>query len=447
MITANCSVLKLLFNSQSDIKSDAIEFKGVVTDTRKNCMGSLFIALSGDNFDGHDYVDLAFEKGATIALVSQPVDSEIPQIIVEDTLIAYGFLANYWRKHVNPTVIGITGSNGKTTVKEMLASILTLEFQVLATAGNLNNEIGVPQTLCELSLDDDIAIIEMGANHAQEIKRLSAIAQPDVVYVNNASATHLEGFGSLEGVQKAKGELYRYAKHDAIALVNYDDAAAKQWITSSATKNIVTLSIESSEVDISAHYQAGELSIQTANDAFKIKLKVQGTHNHSNALAAASLALAVNASVDSIKTALSQFNGFKGRLQFVEGINGSTLIDDSYNANPTSFKAGIDVLCHLPGEAWIAMGDMAELGDDAQQEHNNVVDFAKHAGVKALFTKGNMSNQAANNMLEKASSYDSFEVMSDAIKQRLNENINLLIKGSRSAQMDKLVDLLRRSAN
>ncbi len=447
MITTNCSVLKLLFNSQSDMKTDAIVFKGVVTDTRKECTGALFIALTGDNFDGHNYVDAAFEKGAVIALVSQPVDSDIAQIIVEDTLIAYGILANYWRKHINPTVIAITGSNGKTTVKEMLAGILRLESQVLATVGNFNNEIGVPQTLCELSNDDDIAIIEMGANHADEIKRLSAIAEPNVVYVNNASATHVEGFGSLEGVQKAKGELYRYAKHDAIALVNCDDAAAKKWIESSATNNVITLSTRLADVDMCAHSQGDVLHIKTANDEFKIQLKVKGEHNHSNALAAASLALAVDASVDSIKTSLAHFNGFKGRLQFVEGINGSTLIDDSYNANPTSFEAGINVLCDLPGEAWLAMGDMGELGDNAQQEHNNVVEFAKQAGVKALFTKGEMSNQSAQIMLEKACAYDSFDVMSDAIKQRLNDHVNLLIKGSRSAHMDKLVDLLKRRAD
>jgi len=444
MIHANLAVLKLLFQSQSDIQSDSIQFTGVVTDTRKACSGSLFIALTGKNFNGHDYVETAYQKGAVIALVSQPIDCDIAQIIVEDTLVAYGILANYWRLHINPMVIAITGSNGKTTVKEMLSSILKLEFKVLATQGNLNNEIGVPQTLCELSVDDEIAIIEMGANHADEIKRLSHIAEPNVVYVNNASETHLEGFGSLAGVQDAKGELYRYADSNATAIINLDDAAAQQWIESSASHHIVTISYRDNTADICSASQQDILNIQTASDAFSVTLKVKGQHNHSNALAASSLALAVNASIESIKTGLSEFTGFKGRLQFVTGYNGSTLIDDSYNANPTSFKAGINVLCELPGEAWLAMGDMGELGDNAQQEHDNVVDFAQHAGVKALFTKGTMSNQSARLMLDKACTYDSFDVMSGAIKQRLNDKVNLLVKGSRSAKMEELVHLLAR---
>ncbi len=447
MIRANCAVLKLLYNSPSHIESDSIEFIGVVTDTRKDCSGSLFIALTGENFDGHDYVEAAYKKGAVIALVSHIVDCNISQILVDDTLVAYGILANYWRKQVNPTVIAITGSNGKTTVKEMLKSILEYEFNVLATQGNLNNEIGVPQTLCELSADNEIAIIEMGANHADEIKRLSVIAAPDVVYVNNASATHLEGFGSLDGVQKAKGELYRYAKNDAIALVNGDDDASTQWIKSSATKNIITFSTQGQQVDICAQSNGDELNVKTENESFSIKLLVKGQHNQSNAIAAVGLALAVNASVEIISKALSEFTGFNGRLQFLQGVSGSTLIDDSYNANPTSFKAGINVLCDLPGEAWLAMGDMAELGENAQQEHDNVVDFAKHAGVKALFTKGAMSNQAAQKMLAKASRYDSFEVMSESIKERINQNVNLLIKGSRSAHMEELVNLLKRRAS
>jgi len=444
MISANLSVLKLLFHSESELQSDSIPFTGVVTDTRKECAGSLFIALSGENFDGHEYVEAAHQKGAVIALVARPIDCDIAQVIVSDTLVAYGILANYWREHINPTVIAITGSNGKTTVKEMLSSILKLEFTVLATKGNLNNEIGVPQTLCELTLDDEIAIIEMGANHAEEIKRLSKIAEPNVVFVNNASGAHLEGFGSLQGVQQAKGELYRYAQANATAIINLDDAAAQQWIETSASNNIVTISSAEESADICARSQQDTLSIQTANDAFSVTLKVKGQHNHNNALAASSLALAVNASTQSIKTALAEFTGFKGRLQFVKGSNGSTIIDDTYNANPASFKAGINVLCELPGEAWLAMGDMSELGKNAQQEHDNVIDFAQHAGVKALFTKGAMSNQSARIMLDKACTYDSFDVMSDAIKARINDNVNLLVKGSRSAKMEELVTLLAR---
>lgn len=444
MITANLSVLKLLFNTQSRIKSESTVFTGVVTDTRKVCKGALFIALTGDNFDGHDYVDAAYQKGAVIALVSQEVDSEIPQIVVEDTLLAYGLLANYWRKEINPVVIAITGSNGKTTVKEMLFSILKRDSNVLATKGNLNNEIGVPQTLCGLSHDHEIAIVEMGANHAEEIKRLSKIAEPDVVYVNNASATHLEGFGSLRGVQKAKGELYRYAKSSAKAIINLDDDAAQQWVASSSAAKTIRISLKHTEADNFASFENGHLTIQTAGNKLSFKLLVKGEHNQSNALAAASLALAVDAPVDSIQKALSEFTGFKGRLQFLQGVKGSTIIDDTYNANPTSFRAGIDVLCDLPGEAWLAMGDMGEMGNNAQQEHDNVVNFAQQTGVKALFTKGEMSNRSAQLMLEKAKTYDSFEVMSKAIKERINQNVNLLVKGSRSAKMEELVHLLAR---
>lgn len=444
MITSNLSVLKLLLQQQSTIKSASTVFKGVVSDTRQACKGALFIALNGANFDAHDYVDIAYQKGAVIALVAHFVDSDIPQVLVADTLIAYGVIAHYWRKEINPTVIAITGSNGKTTVKEMLAAILKQDLTVLATLGNFNNAIGVPQTLCQLSPGDTVAIIEMGANHAEEIRRLSAIAEPDVVYVNNASAAHLAGFGSLEGVQKAKGELYRYAKANATAIVNLDDAAAEQWIHSSATKNIISISTRLSNADIYASSKDNKLTIKTPNGDLNIVLKVKGAHNHSNALAAVGIALAVNAPTASMVKALSEFSGFNGRLQFVEGVNGCTIIDDTYNANPSSFKAGIKVLCDLPGDAWLAMGDMAELGDKAQKEHDKVVDFARHAGVKSLFTKGKMSNRSAHIMLEKASSYDSFDAMGNAIKARIRDNINMLVKGSRSAKMEQLVDLLKR---
>ena len=446
MINVDFSTLKSLFPSFEPV-NPARQFTGVVTDTRKACHGTLFVAIAGEQFDGHDYVKKAAEKGAVVALVSKPIACDIEQIIVDDTLQAYGQLANYWRQHINPKVIAITGSNGKTTVKEMLASILSIDHHILATVGNLNNEIGVPQTLCGLSAKHDIAIIEMGANHAEEIKRLSAIAQPNVVYVNNASATHIEGFGSLQGVRNAKGELYQFAKSDTQAIINLDDDAATQWINQAATKQITTLSLQSKNADVVGRSDNDTLNVTTANDTFSVELKVKGQHNHSNALAAVALALACNTNSKSIVKSLSEFHGFKGRLQFIQGFNGSTLIDDSYNANPTSFKAGIRVLCDLPGEAWLAMGDMAELGKSAQQDHDNVVGFAQHAGVKALFTKGEMSNKAAKIMLDKACSYDSFEVMSDAIKARLNKNINVLVKGSRSAHMEDLVHLLKQEAS
>lgn len=443
MIEASYNELSELFSNATHLEGD-VQFQGVVTDTRKECQGSLYIALEGEYFDGHDYVQAAYEKGAVIALVSKPIDSEIPQVLVNDTLKAYGLLANFWRRKVNPIVIAITGSNGKTTVKEMLANILSIESNVLATEANFNNEVGVPQTLCGLTKKHQFAVIEMGANHAGEIERLVKIAEPNLVYVNNAAGAHLEGFGSLQGVQQAKGEMYRYAHANSTAVFNSDDEASVEWLASANSQHKITISSQGNAADYESSFSENKLKIKTLSDRFAIALKVKGEHNHTNALAAATMALALNVARQNVISGLSAFVGFKGRLQFVEGFNGSTLIDDTYNANTASFKAGIKVLCALDGEAWLAMGDMGELGEQSQQEHDEVVRFAKNAGVKALFTKGLQSRKAARLMSHQAQSFDDFQPMIECIQGRLKSDINLLIKGSRSAQMERLVSALQR---
>ena len=420
-------------------------FEGVTIDSRQDCEGKLFVAIKGDNFDGHQFVETAYRNGASAALVEVRQDCDIPQILVADCKHAMGSLANHWRWHCNPLVIALTGSNGKTTVKEMLHQILAREADTLATRGNFNNDIGLPLTLFELKPGDEFAILEMGANHRGEIARLAEIGEPDIVYVNNVAAAHLAGFGSIQGVVEAKGELYTYCGAEQKALFNVDEVASGFWRENCAAQTRLNCGLDK-PADVTAAWSGDaealrvEFSYQGETQA--CDLGVIGEHNVRNALAAVSLALLAGISLQTAVSNLAGFSGVKGRLQIMAGPARSRIVNDSYNANPDSLEAGIKVLCSLKGSPWLALGDMAELGSEEVEMHREAARKARSHGVEKLFGIGEMSCIASETFGDGGFCYQDIDDMAQAIRSQIHENVNLLVKGSRSAGMERLVTLL-----
>jgi len=445
MIQMNSQQLISLFPQRETIDSE-FSILSVVIDSRLCTEGCLFVAIKGEHFDGHQFVKKAAELGANAVIVETVVaDISIPQIVVNDTRQALAQLANFWRKEVNPLVIAITGSNGKTTVKEMLGRILSSQDRTLMTAGNFNNEIGVPLTLLQLSEQDRFAVIEMGANHLHEINQLVSIAEPDVVYVNNARAAHIEGFGSLQSVVQAKGEMYQYCKQHALAIFNIDEDSTSFWKSISATHNQLTFSTKN-PADVTATSEplsdGFKLMVEYQHQQFESILNVFGEHNVQNALAAITLAIGCGMTVQQACKSLNNFSAVKGRQQFISGLNDSVIIDDSYNANPDSLSAAVKVLCALDGTAWLALGDMAEMGGQSLQLHKQAARDAQQAGVEQLFALGEMSCIAAESFRENGFCFDQHGDMVEFLSTRLHKGINLLVKGSRSAGMDKVVEKL-----
>lgn len=430
------------------VGNGSLSFSGVSTDSRSDCRGMLFVALSGEQFDGHKFVDRAAEQGASAALVERPVAGELPQIIVDDTRKAMALLANQWRHQCSATVVALTGSNGKTTVKEMLAQILSSKAATLSTSGNYNNDIGVPLTLFRLSAEHRYAVIEMGANHAGEIANLASIAEPDIVYINNAASAHLEGFGGLEGVRRAKGEIYAYCEPHHQALFNVDDAATDYWQGICRAERTSSCALDN-PADFKASWQplaSGlQLTVDYEGQTETAELKVLGEHNARNAVAAVGLAVLAGVEFRQAMSGLAGFGGVKGRLQTAVGPAQSRLIDDSYNANPDSLEAGIRVLCNLPGTAWLALGDMGELGDDAGAMHLQAAELAQQLGVTRMFAIGDMSCEASKSFGDQGYCFHDIDEMAVEIQQQISADINLLIKGSRSAGMDRLVSRLTES--
>jgi UDP-N-acetylmuramoyl-tripeptide--D-alanyl-D-alanine ligase len=427
-----------------------VDFTGVTIDSRQPCDGKLFVAIKGANFDGHGFVDAAYRSGATVALVEKRQQSDITQVEVGDCMQALAMLANYWRHQCDPCVIALTGSNGKTTVKEMLHQILESQAATLATRGNLNNDIGVPLTLFELAPNHQFAIVEMGANHRGEIANLATIAEPDIVYVNNVAAAHLAGFGDVQGVIESKGELYAYCGPEQQALFNADEVASRYWHGICAARSQLTCGMDNA-ADVSASWslvdEALRVEFNYRGETRACTLGVLGEHNVRNALAAVSLAILAGFEFEIAVANLEGFSGVKGRLQIIPGPARSRLIDDSYNANPQSLHAGIKVLCSLQGSPWLALGDMAELGDDAAELHRQAGVFARELGVEKLFAVGEMSCIASEEFGASGYCFEAIEEMAEAILSQIHQRVNLLIKGSRSAGMERLVALLNQSVN
>lgn len=441
-----------------------ISVTNVVTDSRalnaKDIKSDAFLALKGPNFDGHRFASQVVDTGCRVLIVDHEISdldpNKVAQIIVEDTRIALGKIAAYVKAQVAPKTVGITGSSGKTTVKEMLAAILSRLGKVLATEGNFNNDIGVPLTLLRLSHDDDFAVIEMGANHIGEIAYTTELVKPDVAMINNIAAAHLEGFGDLCGVARAKGEIFSGLGEGGVALYNKDTKYTNKWQWRLTDKQVGTFSclnptnadVASSNVILDVNGCAS-FDLKTPIGESKIALTVPGKHNVCNAVAAASAAIECGASLLDIRLGLAEMAPVKGRLNIHQLGEDIRLIDDTYNANVESIKAAISLLANYSGQRILVLGDMAELGSDARSYHQEVGEYAKEQGIDVLLTSGVLSQNtsdafARNNTAFSEHFGDKTELSSQLYtlldSKKGNEKIQILVKGSRSAHMEYVVE-------
>jgi len=435
------SVLGCEFNSANDTL-----VTGAQIDSRKVEAGTLFIALQGEHVDGHDYIKAARLAGASAALVSVQQDDELPQLVVADVAKAFAQIAQYWQQQCQAIVIAVTGSNGKTTVKEMLGSILSQCGSVIATQGNLNNELGVPLTLCRLAKTTHYAVIEMGASQSGDIAQLVEIAQPHISLINNVAPAHIEGFNSLEGVAKAKAEIYAGLAQNGIGIVNVDMPFVEQWMQELATRHVITFSL-TAEADITAqNVQCDPLSshfmVERDGEFNFINLPLAGQHNVENALAAIAISTALQIPVSAIEKGLAGMTAIPHRLQLRRGLHQSHILDDSYNANPGSYQQALAALAAHTGQHWLVLGDFGELGTDSIQHHKQMGLDAKASGVSRLWTIGDESRYASEAYGEGAKHVNSMTELTKELDAILTSDVVCLIKGSRFMQLDKLADTL-----
>lgn len=427
-----------------------IEVFSVGSDSRNIIKNQLFVAIKGEKFDGNTYAAEAIKEGAAAVLVSNSQIEARPVVLVSDTRLALGTLAQHWRNKFTLPLVAVTGSNGKTTVKEMIAAILSVSNKnVLATQGNLNNDIGMPMTLLKIRKEHAYAVIEMGMSHLQEIDYLTRIAQPTVAVINNAGTAHIGELGSRENIAKAKSEIFAGLHDDGVAVINADDEFADYWKSLNQGRKVITFGL-SQPADVSATYQTiGNLtrvSLKTPNGKVDFNLAILGVHNIQNALAASAVAVALGVEITDIAKGLTGFGAVKGRLNWLAGFNGAVLIDDTYNANPDSMKAAIDVLANQNSNPLTStifvMGDMGELGENAPQMHTDIGAYAKQKKINQLFTFGELSQLAAKEYGASAQHFSSIEVLVEAIKNKMKQSVTVLVKGSRFMQMERVVHQL-----
>lgn len=433
----------------ANYNGEDIVFSGCSIDSRTIADGNLFIALKGENFDGHDYVSLAEDNGASSLMLEREMSHTKPALQVKDSRKAMGLLAKSWREEISIPLIAITGSNGKTTVKEMVNSILSEISEVHATSGNLNNDIGVPLTLFGLDKKHQYAVIEMGANHPGEIEWLASIASPNVAVITQCAPSHLEGFGSIEGVAKAKAEIYSGLQSNGTAIINADDEYADFWKNSCEQVNQLSFGIESEHADVRAkninaltESASIKFELTCAQGAIEIELPLSGEHNVMNALAASACCLSLDVSLASIKNGLENMSPVKGRLQVKAGKQGSRIIDDTYNANPASLEAALKVLSHYEGKRYLVLGDMGELGETAIQLHKDVGKLARQLGIDKLFTLGELTINTLQGFGSDSFYFDSHDELNEALLNHLDEDVTVLVKGSRAMQMERVVNAL-----
>lgn len=427
-------------------------FSAVSIDTRTLMPGELFIALVGPNFDGHEHLETAMNNGAVAAIVSKVNESiALTQIQVQDTRLALADLASARRSAFAGRVIGLTGSNGKTTVKELIATVLKRKGKVLATAGNFNNNIGLPLTLLSLQNDEMFAVIEMGANHFGEIDFLSHITKPDIALITNAGAAHLEGFGDVKGVSRAKAEIFSGLASGGTAIINADDEYASYWQEKTANFRQVRFGIDAENAEIKAknltlksHYS--EFELVTPLDTISIRLPVGGKHNVMNVLAATAVAYVERVDLPDVKRAVETFEPVKGRLNFHRGQHNAVIIDDTYNANFDSTLAAINVLSSQEGRKMLILGDMLESGGEANQLHADIGRIAKQKGIDELLAFGDLSQSALATFGSKAKGFSNKEKLIEYAQEQLGETKAVLIKGSRGMEMEKVVKRLIQGA-
>jgi UDP-N-acetylmuramoyl-tripeptide--D-alanyl-D-alanine ligase len=442
------------------VAGEDVRFDAVSTDSRKITQDDLFVALRGENFDGYNFVATAAKAGAVAALVNADsyqgqgakLATGIQLLVVEDTRLALGHLAGWWRRQFDIPLVAITGSNGKTTVKEMLAGILREAAgsadAVLATKGNFNNDIGLPLTLLQLNAAHRYAVIEMGMNHPAEIDYLTRIAAPDVALINNASGAHLEGLGSVDAVARAKGEIFAGLQHHGTAVINCDDAHAPLWRELAGAHQLIEFGLDpQADVRGTWHPYMGQprgdgmrLEVTAPQGRFVADLQVPGVHNARNALAATAAAIALNISLETMAAGLEKFSGVAGRLQRKAALHGASLIDDTYNANPASLRAAISVLAQAAGKRILVLGDMGELGDDAAALHAEIGGEARRAGIEKLYALGALSGNAVREFGSGAQHFERIEDLQAALEKELDANTTVLVKGSRFMKMERVVE-------
>ena len=429
-------------------------FAGVSSDTRTLSPGDLFIALRGPRFNGHEFVAGALAAGAAGALVDVPQPSALAQIIAPDTQAALSRAGHAWREALDIPVVGVAGSNGKTTAKEMTAAILSQAGSCLATRGNLNNHIGVPLTLLRLEAGHRFAVIEMGANRAGEVAELVGIARPTVGLITNAGAEHLEGFGSLEGVARAEGETVAGLAAKATAVLNADDDFMNLWRGMTQAR-VLTFGIANA-----ADFRASDLRTTLGVQGFltrfclssplgsaEIELHVGGRHNVANAVGAAAAAAAAGARLEHIVAGLGAVRPVPGRLQLKQAACGAWIIDDSYNANPSSVRAGIEVLASVGGRRWLVLGDMAELGEFAADAHSQMGLFAREQGIERLLATGPLAALAVERFGTGGQWFPDTEALTRELRQALTADVRLLVKGSRVNRLERVVGALVHNTN
>ncbi|OUS01751.1 hypothetical protein A9Q81_09215 [Gammaproteobacteria bacterium 42_54_T18] len=445
-----------------ELKGQDVRFSSVSIDTRTIKTGDLFVALRGPNFDGHEYLDVAKKNGAVAALVSKPVDTSLPTILVKDTWSGLGQLAAEWRAQFQLSMVAVTGSCGKTTLKEMIATILSLRGKTHFTQGNFNNDIGVPLTLLKLSADHEYAVIELGANHLGEIAYTANLTRPDVAVVINAGDAHIEGFGSKENVAKAKGEIFQSLNADGVAVLNRDDEFYNYWQKNTSGAKQVCFSLENSSADFFGSQltlsQNGKYQFVLNCDigTIEISLPLLGKFSVLNAISAAAVACSVGASLEEIKEGLESVKAIKGRLYPVT-IGSQHVIDDTYNANPVSVHAAIDLLADMPGKKCLILGDMAELGVHSPSLHREVGVYAAKMQIDRLIVVGKYASDylvgfttykdvEGNDRDKKGVGFDSCEEAAKFVNSEL-QGASILIKGSRSAEMERVIIHLETIAN
>jgi UDP-N-acetylmuramoyl-tripeptide--D-alanyl-D-alanine ligase len=439
--------------TDGELVGEDITIAAVSTDTRTIESGSLFVALVGERFDAHDFCQQAVDAGAGALLVQKRLDVDVPQVVVTDSKIALGEIAAWVHQSCQTPTVAITGSCGKTTVKEMVASILQLKGQVLFTAGNFNNDIGVPLTLLRSQADDDYAVIELGANHIGEIAYTTQLVKPDIALVNNVAAAHLEGFGSIEGVKQAKGEIYQGLSAGGVAIVNLDSQGDALWQSVLADKKVITFSQSNTQADFYASDIAmneegkASFTLHLAEDGQEIELSlgIIGQHNVANAIAAAIITLKMGASLEEIQSGLLNLNKVKGRVDVEQLSQSVKLIDDSYNASVPAMKAAVDLLAAFKGQRWLILGNMAELGEESLALHRQVGEHAAPQKFEHVLTYGADAKVISD--LCDGTHFETHQDMIDYIKQHLDqtvsENHTMLVKGANGARMFEVAAALK----
>ena len=438
---------------KGELQGADAEFGAVSTDTRTIDAGAVFFALRGERFDAAEFVTQAAEKGAAGAVVDAPVNADLPQVQVADTRIALADFAREWRVRSGVKLIGITGSNGKTTVKELTAAICRAAFgddAVLATQGNLNNDIGLPLTLLNLRDVHKVAVAEMGANHPGEIAFLAGIAKPDIGVINNVARAHIEGFGSVEMVAQTKGEMVDDLGAAGTAVLNHDDAFFADWCQRAGDATIVSFGdhdaadyrAENVQSAVRRGKPAFSFDLVTPAGSMPVALPLAGRHNVSNALAAAAAAMAAGASLDHAGAGLASAQSVPGRMRAFRHSSGAMIFDDAYNANPDSVAAAISTLSEFKGKAWLVLGDMGELGDDAVAMHHETGRLARESGVEGLFCIGELGKEIGAGFGPGARAMGSMDELERELRDELTPGRNVLIKGSRFMGLDQLVAAL-----